>query len=53
MKKYNLLPNDALILASLKRHDIKHLASYDKKDFEHPCKIEKINLITSIEEYSK
>ncbi|MCF8370740.1 MAG: PIN domain-containing protein [Bacteroidales bacterium] len=48
MKKYNLLPNDAIILANIKIHEIKHFASFDLNDFELPCKKEEINLITSI-----
>jgi len=50
MKQYNLLPNDALILATVKINYIDILASYDKKDFENPCKEEGIKLITSISE---
>lgn len=37
MKKYDLLPNDALILASCKLNDIGFLATYDS-DFEFPCR---------------
>jgi uncharacterized protein len=36
-KQFNLLPNDALILATCKFHDLKYLASFDS-DFEAPCK---------------
>lgn len=50
MKKHNLLPNDALILATLKHNEINNLVSFDKKDFEIPCKKESIQLITRITE---
>jgi uncharacterized protein len=36
-KQINLLPNDALILATCKSHDLKYLATFDS-DFEAPCK---------------
>jgi uncharacterized protein len=45
MSKYNLLPNDAIILATCKIHTIQSLASHDK-DFELPCKSEGITLLT-------
>ena len=45
MVKYNLLPNDAIILATCKLHGIKNLASHDK-DFEIPCKAEGIDLVS-------
>ena len=44
MSKYNLLPNDAIILATCKMHGITQLASHDK-DFEVPCKAEGITLL--------
>ncbi len=44
MIKYNLLPNDAIILATCKIHDIKQLASHDT-DFIIPCKEEGIELL--------
>jgi predicted nucleic acid-binding protein len=44
MVKYNLLPNDAIILATCKIHGITQLASHDK-DFEEPCKAEGITLL--------
>ncbi len=47
MKKYNLLPNDAIILASCRENKIKVLASYDS-DFKTVCKNENIVLITGI-----
>lgn len=52
MKKYNLLPNDALILASCKLNNIKTLASYDKGDFTIACAGENIKLIQSIHDFS-
>jgi len=36
IKKFNLLPNDALILATCKSYDIKYLASHDS-DYKDPC----------------
>ena len=43
MSKYNLLPNDAIILATCKFHKTK-LASHDS-DFIIPCQLENIELI--------
>jgi predicted nucleic acid-binding protein len=48
MQKYNLLPNDALILATAKLSGIEYLASFDVTDFGIPCKKEKVKLIESI-----
>ncbi|MDI3497206.1 type II toxin-antitoxin system VapC family toxin [Archaeoglobus sp.] len=45
---YNLLPNDALILATCKYYGIKYLASLDT-DFEKACEAEKVTLINSPE----
>lgn len=45
MDKYNLLPNDAIILATCKIYNITQLASHDK-DFKAPCKSEGITLLT-------
>ena len=45
MAKYNLLPNDAIILATCKIHGITHLASHDA-DFILPCRQEGIELLT-------
>jgi predicted nucleic acid-binding protein len=45
MSKYNLLPNDAIILATCKIHNITQLASHDK-DFKDACKGEGIELLT-------
>jgi len=47
MKKYNLLPNDALILASCKIQEVKVLVSYDS-DFYQSCVAEGIQLITKV-----
>ncbi len=46
MAKYNLLPNDATILATCKLHGTK-LASLDS-DFIIPCKSENIDLINEL-----
>jgi predicted nucleic acid-binding protein len=45
MSKYNLLPNDAIILATCKLHNIPKLATHDK-DFITACKGEGIELLT-------
>ena len=50
MQNYNLLPNDALILATVKHYNLELLASFDQNDFKHPCEIENIKLIGSISE---
>ena len=47
MKKYHLLPNDALILATCQYYNIKFLASYDS-DFSPICEPEGITLIMNI-----
>ncbi len=47
MQQYNLLPNDALILATCKLNGITQLASYDA-DFDTVCRDEGIWLIKSI-----
>lgn len=44
MAAYNLLPNDAIILATCKIHNITQLASHDT-DFIIPCKAEGIELL--------
>jgi len=46
MIKYNLLPNDALILASCKLQEVAVLASHDS-DFAIACQSEGIRLITT------
>lgn len=48
MTKYNLLPNDALILSACILHRIPYLASYDLTDFEKACDGENIMLISNI-----
>lgn len=47
MGKYNLLPNDALILATCKLNGIERIASYDN-DFVAACTGERIQLIRSV-----
>ena len=44
MAKYNLLTNDAIILATCKIHNITKLASHDS-DFVNPCEGEGIELL--------
>ena len=44
MITYNLLPNDAIILATCKIHGITQLASHDS-DFILPCAAEGIELL--------
>ncbi len=51
MKNYNLLPNDAMILASCKLENIAVLASYDS-DFRKACLNEDIKLISKVEDLS-
>ncbi|WP_366513876.1 PIN domain-containing protein [Thermococcus aggregans] len=51
-RKYGLLPNDALILATCKFYSIKYLISFDS-DFENACKKEGIVLIDSLEKLRK
>jgi predicted nucleic acid-binding protein len=48
MQKYNLLPNDALILATCKIHQILQIASFDTTDFQQACLGENIKLIQAI-----
>lgn len=50
MKSYNLLPNDALILATCKLETIAILASYDT-DFTDACQKENIKLISKTEDF--
>ena len=52
MRKYNLLPNDALILALSCLHRIPYLASFDS-DFIEACAAENITLIQSVEDVLK
>ncbi|TLU97874.1 type II toxin-antitoxin system VapC family toxin [Dyadobacter luticola] len=51
MESYNLLPNDALILATCKLHNIKMLASHDATDFETACSAENLILIQTPEDF--
>lgn len=50
MTDYNMLSNDAIILAHCKSAKISYLASYDS-DFKIPCQEEDITLIDSIETF--
>lgn len=47
MQRYNLLPNDALIIATAKLHGIAAIASYDA-DFIPACQGEGIQLIREV-----
>jgi predicted nucleic acid-binding protein len=46
ISQYKLRPNDALILASCKLHNLDYLVSLDS-DFQAICKAENINLINN------
>lgn len=48
MKKYNLLPNDALILATVIFNEMDILTSYDQKDFTEACLSENIKLVSNL-----
>jgi len=50
MAKYNLLPNDALILAACKLHGVRALASFDP-DFNAPCQGEGILLLQTASDF--
>lgn len=50
MKKHNLLPNDALILATCLHHSLPYLASYDVTDFATACSSEGVILLSNVEE---
>lgn len=52
MQQYNLLPNDALILAHCINSRIQFIASYDS-DFIIPCREEGLTLIDSIETFQR
>jgi predicted nucleic acid-binding protein len=52
MMEYNLLPNDAMILALCKMHSIRALASYDS-DFETACAGEGVLVIQSVKEFAQ
>jgi uncharacterized protein len=47
MQQYNLMPNDALILATCKLHRITRLASYDS-DFATACTAKGIRLMQTV-----
>ena len=47
MVKHNLLPNDALILATCLHHSLPYLASYGENDFRDACTAEGVTLISS------
>ena len=51
MEQYNLLPNDAIILALCKFHGIKAIASFDQTDFKDFCRDEGIILISSLAQF--
>lgn len=48
MQRYNLLPNDALILATCLLHGIAQLASHDTTDFGSACAGEGIRLVSAL-----
>jgi predicted nucleic acid-binding protein len=50
MSSYNLLPNDALILAACKSNGISALASFDP-DFSTACQRESIRLLQSVADF--
>jgi predicted nucleic acid-binding protein len=52
MATYNLLPNDALILAACKHHGIPAIASFDP-DFAAPCQGEGIQLLQSVADFEE
>lgn len=51
MQRYNLLPNDGIILATCKHYGISHLATLDS-DFKTPCQLEGISIIDTTEAIS-
>lgn len=51
MERYNLLPNDAIILGLCKFHEIKVIASFDRTDFIDFCQDEGIVLISSVADF--
>lgn len=51
MEQYNLLPNDALILATCQLNGIDQIASYDA-DFRNACAGEGIRLIQSVADFA-
>lgn len=51
MKKHNLLPNDALILAACKLEKIDILASYDA-DLSRACQVEGVKMVSSVKDFA-
>ena len=51
MGKYNLLPNDALIIAICQEHSLKYLASFDP-DYVPVCAGEGIQLIQTLQDWT-
>lgn len=47
IRKYSMLPNDAIILATCKFHEIDLLASLDR-DFEEACRLERLKFAFGI-----
>ncbi|OQX72366.1 MAG: hypothetical protein B6D64_15235 [Bacteroidetes bacterium 4484_276] len=52
MKRHNLLPNDAIIIATCNHNNIKNLASYDS-DFNIVSNTFGIRLLSSVEDFNK
>lgn len=52
MSNYNLLPNDALILAACKHHGIRAIASFDP-DFSTACQGEGVQLLQTVSDFQK
>ncbi len=48
MEQYNLLPNDALILATCRLHGLTQLAGHDLTDFGLACVGEGISLVSEV-----
>jgi len=51
MTKHGMLSNDALIIASCRRHNIQAIASFDA-DFQLVCASEGLDLLTTVEDFS-
>jgi len=49
IRKYSMLPNDAIILATCKFHEIDLLASLDR-DFEEVCRLEGLKFAFGVED---
>ena len=50
MRKHNLPPNDAIILATCLHHSVSYPASYDINGFKAACAAEGVTLISDVEE---